>query len=230
MTSMLPLPTAPKRNDRRLSLLAVATSSALFASSLIFIGPSATAAAVTPQETTAPLERSSTELFDANAEVGDFVERADPFVKFANGTFILDEESASEALTDVDISRAKALIAGTNAKLAELSPSSAVSVQVVTPGARSEANAITAAYREGVTKIEAHWYGFRVWLSRSVLQGIGAGVAIGGVWVPEPIVSKILATLGIVTSLAPGGVVFNWTPVIIPGFAPAGATWGVEWQ
>ncbi|MBG9889842.1 hypothetical protein ABE10_25450 [Bacillus toyonensis] len=86
------------------------------------------------------------------------------------------------------------------------------------------------AFREGVTKIEAQWFGFRVWLSKETVRAIGGGVGIGSLWIPEPLVTKILGSLGgAIAAFTPGGVVFNWSPVFTP-MAPFGTFWGQEWQ
>lgn len=79
-------------------------------------------------------------------------------------------------------------------------------------------------YQNGINKVSVYWYGFRVYMSRTTLHALGAGTSIGGIWVPEPVVSKILATVGVVAALAPGGIKFNFSPAvtIIP--------WGLEWQ
>ncbi|MCI1966591.1 MAG: hypothetical protein LKJ17_10745 [Oscillospiraceae bacterium] len=69
-------------------------------------------------------------------------------------------------------------------------------------------------FREGVTKINFHWWGATIYLSKTTINLIGAGVSVGGIWVPEPVVSKILATLGVVVALCPGGIVFDYNYVL----------------
>lgn len=65
-------------------------------------------------------------------------------------------------------------------------------------------------------------------------RGLVLGVAIGGIWLPEPLVSKVVATLGAATSALPGGIVFNSSPhlaVLVPGSLGAGLNfWGVSFQ
>lgn len=78
-------------------------------------------------------------------------------------------------------------------------------------------------YHEGKTGVKLYWWGVRAWLSKSTLVSLGSGITIGGIWIPEPLVSKILATAGVVVALAPGGIAFNYTPVILN-------FWGFEWQ
>lgn len=66
------------------------------------------------------------------------------------------------------------------------------------------------------------------------LNTIGAGITIGCIWIPEPFVSKVLATVGAVISMSPGGVVFNSSPhlaQLVPGNLGSGLNfWGFSFQ
>lgn len=46
----------------------------------------------------------------------------------------------------------------------------------------------------------------RVLLSKTTINRVGGGVAIAGVWIPELVLSKNLATGGVIAGLAPGGM------------------------
>lgn len=48
-----------------------------------------------------------------------------------------------------------------------------------------------SAYQEGETKVQVNNWGVEVYLSKSTVQCLGVGISVGGIWVPEPIVSKI---------------------------------------
>lgn len=191
---------------------------------VLIAGPAAAASASEvdrPAASTA--ETSSTEM-------EALIERATPFITVAGERFVLDV-SAGSVLTAEEIDQVRALLAGTNTQLDSLQRKGTPLVPVLTsPGSATSDEIQAFAFKEGVTKVEAHWYGLRVWVSRTTLGVVGGGVGIAGIWIPEPIVSKVVATIGIaVGTFAPGGVVFNYTPVSVPGF-PAGAVWGVEWQ
>ncbi|WP_429976091.1 hypothetical protein [Enterococcus sp. DIV0086] len=84
-------------------------------------------------------------------------------------------------------------------------------------------NGISLGFSEGKNDAKVYWWGVRIWLSKTTVNLIGAGVTIGGIWVPEPVVSKVLATVGVVIGLCPGGIVFNSTP-------PIANFWGFEFQ
>ena len=84
-------------------------------------------------------------------------------------------------------------------------------------------NGISIGFSEGKNDAKVYWWGVRIWLSKTTVNLIGAGVTIGGIWVPEPVVSKVLATVGVVIGLCPGGIVFNSTP-------PIANFWGFEFQ
>lgn len=174
----------------------------------------------------APSGTRSVQLQDQAASATEqLIAKADPFVRSVNGRFVLDAPRAASALTAAEIAQVTAMIDGTNAVLAK-GPVTASSI----PTATAQGRQLQAMFREGVTKVEPQWFGFRVWLSKDVVRGIGGGIGIGALWIPEPLVSKILASLGgAVAAFAPGGVVFNWSPVFTPA-TPLGTFWGQEWQ
>ena len=85
---------------------------------------------------------------------------------------------------------------------------------------------------QGVDKVEVYWWGVRVWISGPTLRTIGAGVSIGGIWIPEPLISKVVATLGVLIATSSGGIVFNSSPhLAIPGTPLHKLNfWGVSFQ
>ncbi len=88
-------------------------------------------------------------------------------------------------------------------------------VSVIAPGNKEIAlHAARAPYTEGVDAIELYWWGVRIFLSKTTVNMIGAGVTIGGIWIPEPLVSKILATVGVVIALCPGGIWFDYNFIL----------------
>lgn len=152
---------------------------------------------------------------------------ADPYVYLSDGLYVLDVEGAKAALSADQVSSALELIDASNSTIARASNGEN---RALAFGSDKSIVVNRATFIDGVTKVEAHWYGFRVWLSKDTVRGIGGGVGIGALWIPEPLVSKILASLGgAVAAFAPGGVVFNYTPVIGPA-TPLGVFWGQEWQ
>lgn len=66
----------------------------------------------------------------------------------------------------------------------------------------------TFAY--GKTDIKFYWNFARVYLSKGTVQGIGAGLTLGGIWVPEPIVSKVASSLGVGIAFIPHGIWFDY--------------------
>ena len=176
---------------------------------------------------------------DAGAEhaaVQELIAKADPFVSAAQGRFVLDPSAAAGTLTSAEITQVEEMVAGTNEFLAAAETDPALSVSPL--GAKSfiavedapVPRQVRMAFKEGVTKVEAQWFGLRVWLSKWTLQAVGTGVGIGGTFIPEPLISKIVAAFGFAyAGLMPGGIVFNWSPIFTP-IAPFGTFWGQEWQ
>lgn len=121
------------------------------------------------------------------------------------------KEGAKATLSESDYTLLNTCITVTNSNLKKADFSSG-EVFVVSP--EQEGQEISLYYSEGVTKIEFHWWGATIYLSKSTINLIGAGVSIGGIWVPEPIVSKVLATLGVVVALCPGGIAFDYNYIL----------------
>ena len=117
-------------------------------------------------------------------------------------------------------------------------------IEVLTPSQDAEgrdAPSVFARSRrrfsEGVTKIVFHWWGATIYLSKTTINFLGGGVAVGGIWILEPVVSKILSTLGVAGTLCPGGIAFDYNYVaagigtLAPGmsiFFPA--VRNIRWQ
>jgi len=165
----------------------------------------------------------------------ELIAKADPFVSAAQERFVLDAPAAAGTLTSAEIAQVEQMVAGTNRFLAAAEADPALSVaplgakSFVAEDARAPREA-RMAFHEGITKVEAQWFGLRVWLSKWTLQAVGTGVGIGGTFVPEPLISKIVAAFGFAyAGLMPGGIVFNWSPIFTP-MAPFGTFWGQEWQ
>lgn len=77
----------------------------------------------------------------------------------------------------------------------------------------------TREYVEGVTKIDVHWWGYTVYLSKTTLNTIGLGVDIAGIFIKHPVVSVAAGILGFALGYAPGGIVFDYNTIVaaIPG-------------
>ena len=133
------------------------------------------------------------------------------------------KEGAKQVLTPSDYSLLNYYINTTNTNISRADFSTG-EVFVVSPENETVHNA-TRGYNEGVTKIEFHWWGATIYLSRTTVIAIGAGVTIGGIWVPEAVVSKILATVGAVVALCPGGIAFDYNYIaagisnLVPGMS-----------
>ena len=89
----------------------------------------------------------------------------------------------------------------------------------------SLADAEALGFKEGVTKVVFHWWGVTVYLSRSTVRWLGLGITIAGIWIPEAVVTKVLATLGVVAQSCPGGIRFDYYV-----FMPVANIWNVRFQ
>lgn len=179
------------------------------------------------------------ESITANSvEGGDIISdslkrKADPFISLSGDQFVLDS-SAGSVLTDYEyqlvadrIDQANLLIEsadlGSNDTQVNYSDNATFTSYV------DETPLPAARFKNGVNKIKVYWWGIRVWLSRNTVRAIGAGVTIAGIWIPEGVVSKVAATLGVVIALCPGGIRFDTNPVVA-AIPLALKIWNVKFQ
>lgn len=145
-------------------------------------------------------------------------EKADPFITVKGDQFIIDS-AAKSALTPSEMRKVEASVEAANAAIDSASATENPSVRKTTSdktvtftqeiGPRIEntdSDTITPYFQPGRNGIEYHWWGVKVLLSQGTLKAIGLGVSIAGLWIPEPVVSKIAGSLGIVAAAAPGGI------------------------
>lgn len=146
------------------------------------------------------------------------------------------KEGAKGVLEDTDYTLLESCLEITNSNIA-MADFSSGEVFVVAPENEGGAHIAAARYSEGVTKIDFHWWGATIYLSKTTINLIGGGVTIGGIWIPEPVVSKILSTLGVVIALCPGGIAFDYNYIaagissLVPGMSilfPAVSN--IRWQ
>lgn len=67
-----------------------------------------------------------------------------------------------------------------------------------------------ARFKTGTSKLVFYWWGVDIYLSKNVVNYIGAGVSIAGIWIPHPLVSKGVSTLGVGIGMCPGGIVIRY--------------------
>lgn len=154
----------------------------------------------------------------------------------SNTNQFLAKVGAEDALGQSNYKLLSKCLAITNSNIA-MADFTTGEVFVVSP----EDEGITAlsmrSFNEGVTKIDFHWWGATIYLSKTTLRTIGSGISIGGLWMPEPVVSKIVGTLGIIVSLSPGGIAFDYNYIaaginkLVPGTTLLySAVRNVRWQ
>lgn len=159
------------------------------------------------------------------------INRLDKYVSLDDLNHFVIDEKASSDLSNFEYDLLKTKVAEANTKIDSIklaqnehtvvSQDSVTVVQEVSE-LNNSSFAFRSTFKEGKNAVQLYWWGARVWLSKSSVNFIGAGITIGGIWVPEPFVSKILATVGVVIGLCPGGIVFNYTPGV--------NIWGLEFQ
>lgn len=158
------------------------------------------------------------------------IDKLDKYVLFDNTSLKYSiSDNAKSDLSESELSFLKSKISETNSVTSNIviNPTK----ETLTTGEKTitisqvvdSNNGISLRFAEGKNDAKVYWWGVRIWLSKTTVNLIGAGVTIGGIWVPEPVVSKILATVGVVVGLCPGGIVFNSTP-------PIANFWGFEFQ
>ena len=118
---------------------------------------------------------------------------------------------AERVLDEDDYDLLDMYITATN-KALEVVDFSTGEVSIVSPD--EEGYGISLAYTEGVDKIEFHWWGATVYMSKTTILNIGVGVTIAGIFVPHAVIAKILSALGASTALVPGGIAFDYNYIL----------------
>jgi hypothetical protein len=154
---------------------------------------------------------SAEELGNLSTKVMD---EASQFVSLQGHEYVIDQDLAARKLSAPELSLVTKLISNTNEQInhAFAVKTDDVKVEVSDTIAFIKKEPLSVSYKakEGVTKVEWFWWGARVYLSKTTVRYISGGISIAGLWIPEPIVSKIIATIGVVSAVAiPGGIVFD---------------------
>lgn len=80
----------------------------------------------------------------------------------------------------------------------------ALEIEIISPTNEEESIMLMAAsYKEGVSKVTFHWWGMKIYLSKTLAnKGLYAGVTLAGIWMP----SKVLASAGVALGLTSTGL------------------------
>jgi hypothetical protein len=124
------------------------------------------------------------------------------YVDVKDNKFVLNIP-ADVPMSDADIATVRVILAESNERIQEAN----LTIDEDTLTAKTQTR-FTRGF--GKNHVEFHWNYARVWLSKGTIHNIGRGAAFAGIWIPEPIVSKVCASLGFVASLTPNGVWFDY--------------------
>ena len=134
-----------------------------------------------------------TTAISASGEVSTtLINAVDPYVALEDGQYEFNVDAASRAVSKDDLTHAQLLVEEMNSLLRDAykyNPTQTgieivgKSVTFTQASTRNPGGVTTMAY--GVDNVEAHWYGFRVWISKGTLNNIGSGVTIAGLWIPS---------------------------------------------
>ncbi|MGV0400676.1 hypothetical protein ACUY20_10040, partial [Corynebacterium segmentosum] len=133
----------------------------------------------------------------------------------ATDQFSVDSEAES-AFSQKDLQEIENEVKAQNEKINEAKADSNLEMKVAGDSvtfwekgpkiSSSDNDDIDPYFQEGRNGIEFHGTTVRLLMSKTTINRMGNGIAIGGIWVPEPVVSKILATAGVLGGVAPGGI------------------------
>lgn len=143
------------------------------------------------------------------------LENADSYVSLRGDQFSVDSEAES-AFSQKDLQEIENEVKAQNEKINEVKADSNLEMKVAGDSvtfwekgpkiSSSDNDDIDPYFQEGRNGIEFHGTTVRLLMSKTTINRMGNGIAIGGIWVPEPVVSKILATAGVLGGVAPGGI------------------------
>ena len=143
------------------------------------------------------------------------LENADSYVSLRGDQFSVDSEAES-VFSEKDLQEIENEVKAQNEKINEAKADSNLEMKVAGDSvtfwekepkiSSSDNDDIDPYFQEGRSGIEFHGTTVRLLMSKTTINRMGNGIAIGGIWVPEPVVSKILATGGVIAGAAPGGM------------------------
>lgn len=150
----------------------------------------------------------------------DLAAKADKFVTAEDGQFVLDRRAAKDQLTPEELREVSEAIATTNKQIRhgiETTETESVTWQNTITVYNSQEDQIHAEERGisgGVTKVDFSWNKATIYLSKETLATAAGGVSVAGIFIPEPIVSKVLSAVGGIGAVAIGnnierGVIFD---------------------
>lgn len=160
---------------------------------------------------------------DEVAPSSDFISKFNDSIVLENNAFTIDYSKLPTGTTSDELDKLQTIVNENNLVLKNNAGNQAV--QPVSPQASSSNSSILtrSKYHEGSNYVHVYWWGLRIGVKKSTINSIGAGVAIGGIRLPQPLLSKLVSTAGVVLGAVPGGIVFNSTPGVK-------SVWGMEWQ
>ncbi|MCL2611097.1 MAG: hypothetical protein FWE02_05405 [Defluviitaleaceae bacterium] len=135
------------------------------------------------------------------------IDRFDSYVILENGEFTISEEGFL-SLTENELYRLRNI-------LLERNQTASILIQNMPFHVFTEDSIVLidtlSLFRNpgGVTRVDTFWWGLRVYLSANVVNTLGAGIAIGGIWVPHPVVSRALGTIGVLGTTVSRGIWFE---------------------
>ena len=204
---------------KKSTLLAVLTTAAT-----VFVPANASAETVTDPGVSSQNNESPSSVSSGLAE------KADSYVSLRGDQFSVDSEAES-VFSQKDLQEIENEVKAQNKMINEAKADSNLEMKVAGDSvtfwekgpkiSSSDNDDIDPYFQEGRNGIEFHGTTVRVLLSKTTINRVGAGVAIGGIWVPEPVISKILATVGVIAGVAPGGVYADYgiSSIVFGAFA-----------
>lgn len=121
------------------------------------------------------------------------------------------KEGAENVLTESEYELLNTCLSITNENI-EAADFKSGEAFIITPEQEEYYGSIsTRAYHEGVTKVDFHWWGVTIYLSKSTINNFGDGLSIASIFIPHPVISAVASISGFVEGKFPGGVAFDVT-------------------
>ncbi|WP_342558102.1 hypothetical protein [Metasolibacillus sp. FSL K6-0083] len=148
------------------------------------------------------------------------------YVALDNNFYFLNGRASVE-LTSVEYDKLELIISHANNVIQEFSSTTEFELEILSP--QESLNQLTgnqsliaqAVYIEGVTKVDFHWWGVKIYLSRTDANKAAMfGLGVAGIWIPSKVLTTVALGLGIAGSQPiPGGIwieqywVASWGPI-----------------
>lgn len=134
------------------------------------------------------------------------IEKYGKYVELDNNNYFIINSEGQKELSKEEYKKLMDVLSNTNANMdyviANSATEEALDIEIASPTDNQESIMLLASYKEGVSKVTFHWWGVKIYLSKThANKALKAGITLGGIWIG----SKVLSSVGVMLGLTNKG-------------------------